>query len=132
MPMPFVSCSDSFTQPTRNSGAHDWSSHNPSIAASFSCWWFVTSIAWLAPNSTRFSTANTAKNGSASRKLDFASSTCRSRRMYYALTLSTSADPAVHDAANTCRMRGRNDGVNITCQKSSISARVGSGDVWML
>ena len=37
---------------------------------------------------------------------------CLSR--YQALTLSISAEPAVHDATKTCRIRGTNDGVNTT------------------
>ena len=50
-------------------------------------------------------------------------------RRYQALTLTISAAPTVHDAKNTWSSRGMNDGVNTTCQKSVMTARVGAGSV---
>ena len=69
---------------------------------------------------------NTMKNGSAKEKFARARSTCRFFSRYHALTLSISAEPAVHDATNTWRSRGGNEGVQMTSQKSVMTARAGA------
>ena len=64
------------------------------------------------------------KTGSAAFRFDLASSMCCFFRRYHALTLHIRAAPTVQDAAHTCRRRGMNVGVNTTCQKSVITARL--------
>ena len=53
------------------------------------------------------------------------------RRMYHAPTLAMRAAPAVQLAKNTCMIRGMNEGVKTTAQKSVITARAGSGRSWI-
>ena len=60
---------------------------------------------------------------------DLASSTWRFLSRYHALTLSISAAPTVHDATNTCMIRGMNDGVKTTSQKLVMTARAGAGSL---
>ncbi len=81
-------------------------------------------MAMLAPNTKTLSVANRTNTGSAAFTFDMASSTWRFLSRYQALTLSISAAPTVHDAAQTWRRRGMNDGVKTTCQKSVITARL--------
>ena len=119
----------SSTQPTRYSGAHEVLSQRPSIDASLSgCSW-VTSIAMLGPMSPKFAVANRMKPARPTFMLAFARSRCCFLSRYQALTLTISAAPTVHDAMNTWSSRGMNDGVNTTCQKSVMTARVGAGSV---
>ena len=131
MESPVVVWVASSTQPTRNIGAHELLSHSPSIDASLSGCWLVTSMAMFGP-STKFAVANRMKTGSASLMLAFARSRCRFLSRYQALTLSISAAPTVHDAMNTCIRRGMNEGVNTTSQKSVMTARGGAGSVAMV
>src|SRR5438093_3806759 len=108
---PVVVCADSFTHPTRYSGAHDWGCHWPSIAESFGAWFFVTSIAICAPKMKTWRTASTVNHLSASERFFFANSRCCFFIRYHALTESTSADPMIHEATQVWRSRGRKDGV---------------------
>ena len=127
--IPVVVWVASSTHPTRYSGAHEVLSQRPSIDASLSGCSLVTSIAMLGPMSPKFAVANRMKPASATFMFAFASSRCRFLSRYQALTLIISAAPAVHDAMNTWSSRGMNDGVNTTCPKSVMTARVGAGSV---
>src|SRR5262245_32019799 len=124
--IPLVACVASSTQPTTNIRAHDSLWKSPSIEASLSGCSLVTSIAWFAPKTTTLSDAITKNHGSATFMLALARSTKRSLRRYHALTLHISAAPTVHDAAQTWRIRGRNDGVNTTSAKLVMTARPSS------
>ena len=112
------------TQPTTNIRAHEALSKRPSIDASFSGCWFVTSIAMLAPNTKTFRTANRMKTGRAAFMFALAKSTWRFLMRYQALTLHIRAAPTVHDAAQTWSSRGMNDGVNTTSTKLVMTARL--------
>src|SRR3954447_24547055 len=129
---PLVVCVATSTQPSRYIGAHEVLCQSPSIDASFSGWLWVTSTAMFAPKMSMLLTANTTKNGNASLMLDWARSTCRFLIRYQALTLSISAEPAVHAATHTWSRRGMNEGVKTIDQKSVITARAGAGTCWIV
>ncbi len=127
--MPLVVWVATSTQPTTYSGAHVVPCHRPSIDASLmGCSW-VTSTAMLAPKTATFEIAKTMNNGRAREKLARARSRCRFFSRYQALTLSISAAPAVHDATQTWRRRGMNDGVKTTSTKDVMTARAGAGSL---
>ena len=119
----------SSTQPTRYSGAHEVLSQSPSIDASLSGCSLVTSIAMLGPGQPEVRRREQDEAASPTFMLAFARSRCCFLSRYQALTLTISAAPTVHDAMNTWSSRGMNDGVNTTCQKSVMTARVGAGSV---
>ena len=92
------------------------------MATSLGSWLLVTSIAICAPNTNTCRIARIAKNRTATVKFRRAKSRCRPFSRYHADTESTSAEPIIHDATQTCARRGRNDGVNITALNESITA----------
>src|SRR5262245_60230674 len=96
------------------SGAQDVSFQLPSIAASFGTWFLVTAIAICAPKMNTCRIASTVNHFSASERFFLAKSTCCFFIVYHALSESTSADPMIQEATQTCRSRGRNDGVQTT------------------